>query len=186
MHPHTVRVFQSKFRVSPVTCCLPPRPLSAGVVALATGVHHTCALLMGGGAVCWGDNEHGQLGTGDTTNKLTPTAVAGLETGEGRIDIAVRCVWGQTGLLECLLPPIPYLVFVPARQVGQDGRKGGLIEGGSGSSLGVIQWGSEVCVCTTVAGMFIGPKLSQSDYIKWTHWAGRLGFASYVGERRDP
>jgi alpha-tubulin suppressor-like RCC1 family protein len=97
MHPHTVRVFQSKFRVSPVTCCLPPRPLSAGVVALATGVHHTCALLMGGGAVCWGDNQEGQLGTGDMTNKLTPTAVAGLGTGEGRIDQgSLRGRSGQT------------------------------------------------------------------------------------------
>jgi hypothetical protein len=38
---------------------------------------------MGGGAVCWGDNERGQLGTGNATNKLTPTAVKGLETGEG-------------------------------------------------------------------------------------------------------
>ena len=34
-----------------------------------------CALLAGGAVKCWGLNEYGQLGTGDTTNRLTPTAV---------------------------------------------------------------------------------------------------------------
>jgi hypothetical protein len=71
---------KSASRLSRVACI--PK-LSAGVLALAAGGHHTCALLMGGGAVCWGDNERGQLGTGNATNKLTPTAVKGLETGEG-------------------------------------------------------------------------------------------------------
>ena len=34
-----------------------------------------CALLAGGAVKCWGWNGYGQLGTGDTTNRLTPTAV---------------------------------------------------------------------------------------------------------------
>ena len=43
---------------------------------------HTCALLTYGGVDCWGDNGNGQLGTGDTSNRPTPTAVTGLGAGE--------------------------------------------------------------------------------------------------------
>ena len=62
----------------------PPRPSprpSAGVVALAAGDQHTCALLAGGGVDCWGYNMVGQLGTGDTDDRYTPTGVIGLGTG---------------------------------------------------------------------------------------------------------
>ena len=53
-----------------------------GVKALAGWAFHTCALLSGGSVDCWGANIYGQLGTGDTANRLTPTGVMGLETGE--------------------------------------------------------------------------------------------------------
>ena len=46
-----------------------------GVVALAAGYYHTCARLSGGGVDCWGYNGYGQLGTGDATDRLTPTRV---------------------------------------------------------------------------------------------------------------
>ena len=70
-----------------------PRPsprLSAGVVALAAGDYHTCALLAGGGVDCWGNNYFGQLGTGDTNNRDTPTGVTGV--GAGGRGGAVVCV----------------------------------------------------------------------------------------------
>ena len=53
-----------------------------GVVALAVGNAHTCALLSGGGVECWGANGNGQLGTGDLTDRHTPTGVTGLEAGD--------------------------------------------------------------------------------------------------------
>jgi alpha-tubulin suppressor-like RCC1 family protein len=62
---------------------LPARPTT--VVALAAGDHHTCALVTGGGAYCWGNNYYGQLGTGGTSHRYTPTAVTGLGTGGGRM-----------------------------------------------------------------------------------------------------
>ena len=59
----------------------PSESLSAGVVALAAGYAHTCALLTGGGVDCWGYNGYGQLGAGFATKMLVPTAVTGLGTG---------------------------------------------------------------------------------------------------------
>ena len=55
-----------------------------GVLSVAVGVYSTCTLLTGGGVDCWGYNEYGQLGTGDTANRLTPTAVRGLGAGGQR------------------------------------------------------------------------------------------------------
>jgi len=49
---------------------------------IAPGDYHTCALLASSGVYCWGDNFYGQLGTGDTTARLSPTAVLGLGSGE--------------------------------------------------------------------------------------------------------
>ena len=46
---------------------------TAGLVALAAGVSHVCGLDRTGEAVCWGDNDGGQLGDGSRTDR--PSAV---------------------------------------------------------------------------------------------------------------
>ena len=58
-----------------------PSPPHPGVVALAAGYDHTCALLSGGGVDCWGYNGDGEPGFDDTTDRLTPTGVTGLGAG---------------------------------------------------------------------------------------------------------
>jgi alpha-tubulin suppressor-like RCC1 family protein len=47
----------------------------ASYKAVSAGRQFTCALAADGTAQCWGRNAEGQLGTGDTSNKNTPTAV---------------------------------------------------------------------------------------------------------------
>ncbi len=43
------------------------------VTLLAVGMFSNCALRKGGAVLCWGRNDAGQLGTGDTQDRSTPT-----------------------------------------------------------------------------------------------------------------
>ena len=49
-----------------------------GVTAVSAGTSHACALLKGGGVVCWGENAEGQLGNGSTTNSTVAVPVSGI------------------------------------------------------------------------------------------------------------
>jgi hypothetical protein len=79
--------------------------LSAGVVAIAAGMQHSCAVTAGGGVKCWGFNGYGQVGDGTPTQRLSPVDVSGLGSGVTAIATGldhscavssggVKC-WGQ-------------------------------------------------------------------------------------------
>ncbi len=49
--------------------------ISGTVVRLNAGKNHACAIISTGEIYCWGDNQQGQLGTGDTATYTTPQLV---------------------------------------------------------------------------------------------------------------
>ncbi len=55
-------------------------PLS-GVLDLALGPQHSCAVLAAGGARCWGTNTFGTVGDGTTSNRPRPTPVSDIYAG---------------------------------------------------------------------------------------------------------
>ncbi|OBS51708.1 hypothetical protein A8B73_14880 [Methylosinus sp. 3S-1] len=59
--------------------------LSSGVVSITAGDNHSCAVMRGGAARCWGQNHRGQLGDGTTTERSKPVAVTGLAGGVAAI-----------------------------------------------------------------------------------------------------
>jgi alpha-tubulin suppressor-like RCC1 family protein len=77
--------------------------LASGVVAVATGYGHTCALMKAGDVRCWGNNQWGQLGDGTTDNKLTPTSVMDLDPDVVAISTGGdhTCALTKTGGVKC-------------------------------------------------------------------------------------
>ena len=76
--------------------------LSSGVVKVATGMSHACALLATGKVMCWGDCTSGQCGNSSYLHSYAPSEVVGLS---GAVDLDVgdefSCVVTENGGLKC-------------------------------------------------------------------------------------
>ncbi len=75
--------------------------LASGIVWIAAGGYHTCAITAGGALLCWGHNSFGQVGNGTTTDVLAPTTilangVASVAGGYGH-----TCAVMTGGALQC-------------------------------------------------------------------------------------
>ena len=53
----------------------PTQIFSSGVTGMATAYGSTCAVLSSGKLQCWGQNNYGQLGTGDQNQSPIPIDV---------------------------------------------------------------------------------------------------------------
>ena len=63
----------------PYPCAREPVAVQGGArfVALTAGGAHTCGVTASGTALCWGNNDRGQLGDGSTNTRATPAPVVG-------------------------------------------------------------------------------------------------------------
>lgn len=77
------------------------KSIVAGYNSSTTGERY-CAITIAGVLKCWGNNENGALGVGDTDNRYTPTAIVG---GESYVSVALgdhqSCGITQAGKLKC-------------------------------------------------------------------------------------
>jgi hypothetical protein len=79
--------------------------LTSGIIKIAVGETHSCAITSSGGIKCWGDNSYGQLGDGQSCgigDCLTPTDVTGI-TGATDISLGTThtCALTDTGGMKC-------------------------------------------------------------------------------------
>lgn len=83
-----------------------PVPVTGGLVftELKAGgfIGHTCGLTSSATGYCWGENERGQVGDGSTTDRLSPSAVAG-DLLFADLDAGFRhtCARTTNGILYC-------------------------------------------------------------------------------------
>jgi alpha-tubulin suppressor-like RCC1 family protein len=77
--------------------------VSSGVAALAVGELHACALTIGGGVQCWGDNSDGELGIDSAPGSSLPVSVTGLSSGVAAVGAGheYTCALTTGGGVQC-------------------------------------------------------------------------------------
>ena len=81
----------------------PVTGLTSGVVSISAGYYHTCAVTTSGGVTCWGENDYGGLGIGNTTGSTVPVNVPGVAAGVAQVAAghSYSCAVLATGDVKC-------------------------------------------------------------------------------------
>ena len=76
---------------------------TTGVLTVAAGASHSCAVTQGGAATCWGANADGQIGDGSTTNRTSATPVTGFDSGVAAVSTGAyhSCALTSSGGVWC-------------------------------------------------------------------------------------
>jgi len=113
--------------------------VNLSVTQLAAGDAHTCALLENGGVKCWGSNNFGQLGLGDTLNRGDEPGEMGFDlplVDLGNSRTAVRIAAGSTH--SCALLNSGDVKCWGGNDAGQLGQENVAITGDAPNELGDI------------------------------------------------
>lgn len=135
------------------TIPVPVVGLPDGVAAITAGTYHTCALTIEGGVKCWGANNHGQLGSGETQGATTPVDVIGLASGIAAISAGHHhtCALTMQGGIKCWGGNVDgqvgngstvYAVATPAD-----------VEGFDAGAVGIAAGGAHTCAVTVIGGV---------------------------------
>ncbi|MGV3658619.1 MAG: LamG-like jellyroll fold domain-containing protein, partial [Prosthecobacter sp.] len=87
-------------RLTPVLVSTTGALAGKRATAISAGATHSAALCSDGTLVCWGDNTHGELGSGNNVNSNVPVAVSTSGVLAGRSITAIAC--GQNHTLALL------------------------------------------------------------------------------------
>src|SRR5207302_6768924 len=63
--------------------------MASGVLSVSAGRFHTCAVITGGGVLCWGHNGSGRVGDGTLAQRNSPQLVLG-ERAIGYLDLTLE------------------------------------------------------------------------------------------------
>ena len=118
--------------------------LGSGVLSVAVGWLHACAVTAAGGVKCWGSNYNGSLGDGTTTDANAPQDVPGLTSGVAAVSAAgtYACALTTAGSVSCWGAADP---FVGSTPTPMDGLESGIVA----ISVGV----GHHCALTSAGGL---------------------------------
>jgi alpha-tubulin suppressor-like RCC1 family protein len=173
---------------------LPAVSLGAGktAVALAVGASHTCALLNDSSVKCWGYNDYGQLGLGDTANRGDSAGEMGdnlpaLSLGAGKTAIALAsgsqhtCALLNDGSVKCW----GYNDYGPLG-LGDTANRGDSA-GEMGESLPVVSLGARKTAALAAGGYYTCALLNDGSVKCWGYNEhGQLGLGDTDNRGDNP
>ena len=126
---------------------------SGALQSMAMGEDHTCVINVDRDLYCWGDNSDGQLGTGNTNNRATPTPVSKSGVLSGLTILSVSASESHT----CVLASDNYAYCWGDNSDGQLG-----LPGGSDRTLAELVPGFSPLV--------EGPPSATADNLSWIYY----------------